>query len=75
MTYEVDYVSRRASQSPVTKGQPLTDCEHTGSLTLIKLAELLLKTLSWSIIVPFRLVEVPPPVVLAAAPVVEEPLM
>ncbi len=74
MTYEVDYVFSQG-QSESRCQRATTGCGQRGSLTLIKLAELLLKTLSWSIIVPFRLVEVPPPVVLAAAPVVEEPLM
>lgn len=74
MTCEVDYVFSQG-QSESRCQRAIIEFEHTGSLTLIKLAELLLKTLSWSIIVPFRLVEVPPPVVLAAAPVVDEPLI
>lgn len=41
----------------------------------MKLTELRLKTLSWSIKVPFRLVDVPPPVEPPVVPVVEEPLM
>lgn len=35
---------------------------RAGRRTLVKLAELLLKTLSWSMMVPFLRVEVPPPV-------------
>lgn len=46
-----------------------------GMYTLVKLAELRLNTRSCSIMVPFLLVDVPPPALPVPEPEVEAPLM
>ena len=75
-------VLKRKEKAPVGKklqicfyGIPKGISRLLACHTLIKLAELLLNTLSPSITCPFLLVLVPPPVLELALPIVEDPLM